>query len=106
MWFIVQTDVSGENKSIEFLKEHYPEVISDYYFPLGRKTIPAEDGSEKVRFVPILSGLFFIRIENKKALERILSHNGYFQYQGYDFDIKTREAIERTFCQGSTALRR
>lgn len=54
MWFIVQTDVSGENKSIEFLKEHYPEVISDYYFPLGRKTIPAEDGSEKVRFVPIL----------------------------------------------------
>ena len=45
MWFIVQTDVSGENKSIEFLKEHYPEVISDYYFPLGRKTIPAEDGS-------------------------------------------------------------
>lgn len=97
MWFIVQTDVSGENKSIDFLKEHYPEAISDYYFPLGRKTIPAEDGSEKVRFVPILSGLFFIRIENKKALERILSHNGYFQYQGYDFDIKTRETIERTF---------
>ena len=97
MWFIVQTDVSGENKSIEFLKEHYPEVISDYYFPLGRKTIPAEDGSEKVRFVPILSGLFFIRIENKKALERILSHNGYFRYQGYDFDIKTRETVERTF---------
>ena len=97
MWFIVQTDVSGENKSIDFLKEHYPEVISDYYFPLGRKTIPAEDGSEKVRFVPILSGLFFIRIENKKALERILSHNGYFQYQGFDFDIRTRETVERTF---------
>lgn len=97
MWFIVQTDVSGENKSIDFLKEHYPEVISDYYFPLGRKAIPAENGSEKVRFVPILSGLFFIRIDNKKALERILSHNGYFQYQGFDFDIKTRETVERTF---------
>ena len=97
MWFIVQTDVSGENKSIDFLKEHYPEVISDYYFPLGRKAIPAENGSEKVRFVPILSGLFFIRIDNKKALERILSHNGYFQYQGFDFDIRTRETVERTF---------
>lgn len=97
MWFIVQTDVSGENKSIDFLKEHYPEVISDYYFPLGRKSIPAENGSEKVRFVPILSGLFFIRIDNKKALERILSHNGYFQYQGFDFDIRTRETVERTF---------
>ena len=97
MWFIVQTDVSGENKSIDFLKEHYPEVISDYYFPLGRKVIPAENGSEKVRFVPILSGLFFIRIDNKKALERILSHNGYFQYQGFDFDVRTRETVERTF---------
>lgn len=97
MWFIVQTDVSGENKSIDFLKEHYPEFITDYYFPLGRKAIPAENGSEKVRFVPILSGLFFIRIDNKKALERILSHNGYFQYQGFDFDIRTRETVERTF---------
>ena len=58
MWFIIQTVTSGENKSIAFLKEHYPEVISDYYFPLGRKIYRNEEGSEKVRFMPLLSGLW------------------------------------------------
>lgn len=97
MWFIIQTVTSGENKSIAFLKEHYPEVISDYYFPLGRKIYRNEEGSEKVRFMPLLSGLFFIRTENRKALERNLSHHGYFEYVGYDIDRNTGETVERTF---------
>ena len=52
MWFIVKTDVFSEQQSIDFLREKYNHIITDFYFPLGRKTYKNENGEVKVRLVP------------------------------------------------------
>lgn len=97
MWFIVKTDVFSEQHSIDLLREKYKDIITDIYFPLGRKTYRKENGEVKVRFVPILQGMFFIRVENERRLARILSQYGYFMYKGVDFEPGTTELVERTF---------
>lgn len=97
MWFIVKTDVFTEQSSIELLREKFTATIADVYFPLGRRSYKKENGEEKVRFVPVLHGLFFIRVENEKRLERILSPYGYFMYKGVDYEVGSTEKVERTF---------
>lgn len=74
MWFIVKTDVFSEQQSIDFLREKYNHIITDFYFPLGRKTYKNENGEVKVRFVPVLQGMFFIRVQNERRLKKVLSH--------------------------------
>ena len=72
MWFIVKTDVFSEQQSIDFLREKYNHIITDFYFPLGRKTYKNENGGVKVRFVPVLQGMFFIRVQNERRLKKVL----------------------------------
>lgn len=76
MWFIVKTDVFMEQASIDLLREKYADTITDIYFPLGRKTYKNEKGEEKVRFAPVLQGMFFVRAASEKRLMRILSKHG------------------------------
>lgn len=97
MWFIVKTEVFAEQESIDFLKATYPEIIKDVYFPLGRKVSKNVQGIERVRFMPLVHGLFFIKVEAQKRLERVVSRHGYFMYKGFDYDIKSHERVERTF---------
>ncbi len=97
MWFIVKTDVFTEQKSMELLSEKFKDTIVDFYFPMGRRTYKNEDGEEKVRFTPVLQGLFFIRVKSTSRLESILSQYGYFMYKGVDYDSRTCEIVERTF---------
>ena len=97
MWFIVKTDVFTEQKSIDLLREKHNDTIADFYFPLGRRTYKNEKGEEKVRFTPVLQGLFFIRVENEKRLQKILSEYGYFIYKGADYATRSLEVVERTF---------
>lgn len=97
MWFIVKTDVFTEQESIDLLREKYKDIIADIYFPLGRRTYTNENGEERVRFAPVLQGMFFIRVENERRLEKILSKYGYFMYKGVDYGTRNTEIIERTF---------
>ena len=97
MWFIVKTDIFTEQKSIDLLREKYRDIISDFYFPIGRRTYRNERGEKRVRFSPVLQGLFFIRVENEKRLEKILSEYGYFMYKGVDYGLRSSKVIERTF---------
>jgi len=97
MWFIVKTDVFTEQSSMDFLKANYEETFVDFYFPLGRKISRNENGEEKVRFLPVLQGMFFIKVASKQRLERILSNHGYFAYKGVEYDTRTSEVVERTF---------
>ena len=97
MWFIVKTDVFMEQASIDLLREKYADTITDIYFPLARKTYKNEKGEEKVRFAPVLQGMFFVRAASEKRLIRILSKHGYFMYKGADYDVRTNELVERTF---------
>lgn len=97
MWFIVKTDSYTEQESIDFLKETYPNVIKETYLPLGRKVSKNNLGIERVRFLPLMHGLFFIKVETNRRLERILSHHGYFVYRGADYDTKTGTMQSRTF---------
>ena len=97
MWFIVKTDVFTEQKSIDLLREKHNDTIADFYFPLGRRAYKNENGEEKVRFTPVLQGLFFIRVENEKRLQKILSEYGYFIYKGVDYATRSLEVVERTF---------
>lgn len=87
----------SEQKSIDLLCEKHKEIIADFYFPLGRRIYKNENGEEKVRFTPVLQGLFFIRVKDEKSLQRILSEYGYFMYKGVDYAAKSSEVIERTF---------
>lgn len=97
MWFIVKTDVFTEQKSIELLREHFQDTIADFYFPLERRVCKNESGEEKARFVPVLQGLFFIRVESAERLARNLSPYGYFMYKGFDYRAGSTEVVERTF---------
>lgn len=97
MWFIVKTDVFSEQQSIDFLREKYNHIITDFYFPLGRKTYKNENGEVKVRFVPVLQGMFFIRVQNERRLKKVLSPYGYFMYKGFEMEPHTSELVERTF---------
>lgn len=97
MWFIVKTDVFTEQKSMDLLSEKFKDTIVDFYFPLGRRTYKNEKGENKVRFVPVLQGLFFIRVESEERLEKILSKYGYFMYKGADFGARSTEVVERVF---------
>ena len=97
MWFIVKTDVFSEQQSIDFLREKYNHIITDFYFPLGRKSYKNENGEVKVRFVPVLQGMFFIRVQNERLLKKVLSPYGYFMYKGFDMEPHTSELVERTF---------
>ena len=97
MWFIVKTDVFSEQQSIDFLREKYNHIITDFYFPLGRKTYKNENGEVKVRFVPVLQGMFFIRVQNERRLKKVLSPYGYFMYKGFEMESHTSELVERTF---------
>ena len=97
MWFIVKTDVFTEQKSMETLHKKFKDTIIDFYFPMGRRTYKNEQGEQKVRFTPVLQGMFFVRVENKKRLERILSKYGYFMYKGTDYGARSSEVVERTF---------
>ena len=97
MWFIVKTDVFTEQKSMDLLREKFNDTIVDYYFPMGRRTYTNEKGEEKVRFTPVLQGLFFIRVESERRLERLLSQYGYFMYKGVDYGARSNEVVERTF---------
>ena len=97
MWFIVKTDVFTEQKSMDLLSEKFKDTIVDFYFPLGRRTYKNEKGENKVRFVPVLQGLFFIRVESEERLENILSKYGYFMYKGADFGARSTEVVERVF---------
>ena len=97
MWFIVKTDVFMEQASIDLLREKYADTITDIYFPLARRTYTNEKGEEKVRFAPVLQGMFFVRAASEKRLMRILSKHGYFMYKGADYDVRTNELVERTF---------
>ena len=97
MWFIVKTDVFTEQRSMDLLREKFNDTIVDYYFPMGRRTYTNEKGEEKVRFTPVLQGLFFIRVESERRLERLLSQYGYFMYKGVDYGARSNEVVERTF---------
>ncbi len=97
MWFIVKTDVFTEQESMETLHEKFKDTIIDFYFPKGRRTYKNEQGEQKVRFSPVLQGMFFIRVENEKRLEPILSKYGYFMYKGKDYGARSSETVERTF---------
>ncbi len=97
MWFIVKTDVFSEQDSIDFLKKKYPQVIADVYFPLGRKTYANEKGEEKARFVPLIQGLFFIKANDRRMLQAILSPYGYFVYRGMEHSASENKFVERTF---------
>ena len=97
MWFIVKTDVFTEQKSMDLLSEKYKGTIVDFYFPLGRRTYKNEKGEEKVRFTPVLQGLFFIRVESEDRLKKVLSKYGYFMYKGIDYGARSTEVVERTF---------
>ncbi len=97
MWFIVKTDVFTEQKSMETLHKKFKDTIVDFYFPKGRRTYKNDKGELKVRFSPVLQGMFFIRVENEKRLERILSKYGYFMYKGTDYGARSSEVVERTF---------
>lgn len=66
-------------------------------FPLGRKTYKNENGEVKVRFVPVLQGMFFIRVQNERRLKKVLSPYGYFMYKGFEMEPHTSELVERTF---------
>lgn len=81
MWIAVKTDVFSENQSIDFLRREYPSVVKDVYFPLGRRKTVDERGVERVRFVPLLHGLFFVNVDGPHALLPILSPYGYFVYR-------------------------
>lgn len=111
MWFIVKTDAFAEQRSIDLLREKYGDAITDVYFPLCRRTRRNEAGEERKRFVPVLQGMFFIRVDNVKRLERVLSPYGYFMYRGVDFGVRSTEIVDRTFftkahllCADSKAL--
>ena len=97
MWYIVKTDVFTEQKSIDLLGEKFKDTIVDFYFPMGRRTYKNELGEKKVRFTPVLQGLFFIRVQSEKRLESILSQYGYFMYKGVDYRARSAEVVERTF---------
>ena len=97
MWFIVKTDVFTEQKSIDLLSENFKDTIVDFYFPMGRRTYKNEKGEEKVRFTPVLQGLFFIRVQSEDRLVSILSQYGYFMYKGVDYGARSSEVVERTF---------
>ena len=97
MWFIVKTDVFTEQKSMDLLSEKFKDTIVDFYFPLGRRTYKNEKGEKKVRFIPVLQGLFFIRVESEERLEKILSKYGYFMYKGVDYGARSANVVERTF---------
>lgn len=97
MWFIVKTDVFTEQKSMDLLREKYGDTIVDIYFPLRRRVCMNEQGEQKVRFAPVLQGMFFIRVESERRLERILSKHGYFMYRGADYDKRSSEVTQRTF---------
>ena len=94
---LVKTDVFSEQQSIDFLREKYNHIITDFYFPLGRKTYKNENGEVKVRFVPVLQGMFFIRVQNERRLKKVLSPYGYFMYKGFEMEPHTSELVERTF---------
>ena len=96
MWFIVKTDVFSEQQSIDFLREKYNHIITDFYFPLGRKTYKNENGEVKVRFVPVLQGMFFIRVQNERRLKKVLSPYGYFMYKGFEMEPHTSEQIGKS----------
>ena len=97
MWFIVKTDVFTEQKSMDLLREKYKGIIDDFYFPLGRKAYKNDKGEEKVRFTPVLQGLFFIRVASEGLLKKSLSKYGYFMYKGVDYGARSSEVVERTF---------
>ncbi len=97
MWFIVKTDVFTEQKSMDLLGEKFKDTIVDFYFPMGRRTYKNEKGEKKVRFTPVLQGLFFIRVESTERLEGILSQYGYFMYKGVDYAARSTDVVERTF---------
>ena len=97
MWYIVKTDVFTEQKSIDLLGEKFKDTIVDFYFPMGRRTYKNELGEKKVRFTPVLQGLFFIRVQSEERLESILSQYGYFMYKGVDYRARSAEVVERTF---------
>lgn len=97
MWYIVKTDVFTEQKSIDLLGEKFKDTIVDFYFPMGRRTYKNELGEKKVRFTPVLQGLFFIRVQSEERLESILSQYGYFMYKGVDYRVRSAEVVERTF---------
>ena len=82
---------------MDLLREKYKGIIVDFYFPLGRRTYTNEKGEKKVRFTPVLQGLFFIRVESEDRLEKILSKYGYFMYKGVDYGARSSEVVERTF---------
>lgn len=67
MWYIVKTDVFTEQKSIDLLGEKFKDTIVDFYFPMGRRTYKNELGEKKVRFTPVLQGLFFIRVQSENV---------------------------------------
>lgn len=81
MWLAVKTDVFSEHDSIDFLRREYPSVIRDVYFPVGRREYVDGTDSRRVRFLPLLHGLFFINVESEKSLLPILSQYGYFVYR-------------------------
>lgn len=82
---------------MDLLREKFKDTIADFYFPLGRRTYRSESGEEKARFIPVLQGLFFIRVQNEEHLKQKLSEYGYFMYKGIDYGARSAEVVERTF---------
>ena len=82
---------------MDLLGEKCNGTIVDFYFPIGRRTYKNERGEEKVRFTPVLQGLFFIRVKSEERLKKILSRYGYFIYKGIDYGAGRSEVVERTF---------
>ncbi len=85
MWFVVKTEVFTERRSIDTLREKFKDTIADIYFPLRKRVYKDDQGEEKARFVPVLRGLFFIRVQDERRLSWILSPYGYFMYKGVDY---------------------
>lgn len=97
MWLIVNTDSFNEQRSIDLLNEHYPDVIADVYFPLSRREYVDQKGEKRVRFQPLLHGMFFIKVKDIRCLRHILSPYGYFIYRGIGYDAVKSQYVEHQF---------
>lgn len=47
--------------------------------------------------MPVLQGMFFIRVQNERRLKKGSLPYGYFMYKGFEMEPHTSELVERTF---------
>ena len=88
MWYVLQTDIRKEDEARRLLLTL--DGVRDVYLPIYRRTVTADDGTRKTRFLPTISGFLFANIDDDKV-ESLVTDWGYFKYAVTAYDPETRE---------------